>query len=94
MTASANTLQRRRERIVEMLRADPSRSSGSIARAVGCSTATVARQRQRFLIEPPADAREALDQGAKPAPFCRCDEPMPRGAARCLRCGRMVEVTG
>lgn len=38
-------LERQRERIVELIEADPSRSARSIAMEVGCSTHTVIRQR-------------------------------------------------
>jgi hypothetical protein len=43
--ASPRKLERQRERVRELLRADPSRSSRSIAAEVGCSPHTVIRQR-------------------------------------------------
>jgi hypothetical protein len=44
--ASRGSLERKRERVRELLRADPSRSSRSIAAEVGCSPHTVIRQRE------------------------------------------------
>jgi hypothetical protein len=45
--ASRRQLERQRERVRELLRADPERSSRSIAAEVGCSHHTVTRQREQ-----------------------------------------------
>jgi hypothetical protein len=39
-----------------------------------------------------ADSRQALAQGAQPAPACRCERPMPDAEGICARCGRMVPI--
>jgi hypothetical protein len=43
------TLERQRELIRELLRADPNRSMRSIAREIGCGTSTVIRTRERYV---------------------------------------------
>jgi hypothetical protein len=52
-------MERQRERIVALLRADPSRSLRSVAREVGCGTSTVSRTRERYV------SRDVVDGTAK-----------------------------
>jgi hypothetical protein len=40
----------------------------------------------------PATSAEALQQGAQPAPRCRCEQSLPDAWHTCIRCGRIVEV--
>jgi len=70
------------DRILDLARRQPDRSSYSIACELGTTTATVVRVREGAGSGPPADAGEALAQGAWPAPVCRCDRPMPGDDAR------------
>jgi hypothetical protein len=80
-----------RERVRELVHADPARSSRSIAKVLGCSTPTVIRYRNTITTDPPADGDQALEHGAQRAPACRCDRALPTEGGRCLRCGRTVD---
>jgi hypothetical protein len=87
---STTAREQLRERIVELVHVDPARSSRSIAVALGTTTATVARARKDIAVEPPANADQAIEQGALRAASCRCDRALLTDGGRCLRCGRVV----
>lgn len=82
-------------RVVAALRADPSRSSRSIARDLATTVATVSRHRRALAAGDVPDV--LLDAGpvfesvwTQPlsAPLCGCGSAAWRDAGRCLRCGR------
>ena len=88
--ARRGKLERQRERIVDLLRADPSRSLRSIAKEVGCGTSTVSRTRDRYVTQDADDGTartrrpgsENLIAPADPATTGRCDTaPTRRRAA-------------
>lgn len=95
MSAPRRTQAENSERVVGLLRADPSRSDRSIGRAVGVSHATVAARRRQLersgQIDPRPDRPEAARQA--PSPRRAAARAKPTHAVRAM-CGGGRDLSG
>jgi hypothetical protein len=82
-----------RERIVDLARREPDRSSRSIAREVGASIATVSRHRRRLASDPAAKIAGPIEPSPLPAQLCECARPWANGEGGCCLCGHGLPLS-
>jgi hypothetical protein len=92
MTAKAGKLERQRQRIRELIEADPSRSATSIAVEIGCSTHTVVRQRKLHMQMHTADCTVNGTAGTAHAGSSNLLPPAEHGNGRAVSHGAHSEV--